>query len=104
MLDVSARAAYNKVIIARKATELRNKQLDSKRQKLKSELEYREKQAFLNTTKQSSYSVTPKTPEEILQDEIERLRKEGSKLLEEEQELMRQQLANEQNKIKNREY
>lgn len=102
LLDKSARYAYDKVIHARKAAELRNKQLDSKRQKLKSDLESREKQAYLDSSKKSVYSAAPKTPEELLQEEIERLRKEGSKLLEEEQELMKKQLNDERNNILNR--
>ncbi|CAD7092102.1 unnamed protein product [Hermetia illucens] len=94
--DASARAAYDKVLNAKKAAELRNKQLDSKRQKLKAELEQREREANSKLVKgpSKSYNVQ-KTPEEQLKDEIERLRKEGSRLLEEEQELMRQQLREE---------
>lgn len=97
-MDASARAAYDRVIHARKAAEIRNKQLDSKRQKLKSDLETREKTAELAQGRKHAYSTTAKTPEEQLKDEIERLRTEGSRLLEEEQRLMQQQLAEERHK------
>lgn len=99
LLDVAARAAYDKVINAKKAAEVRNKQLDGKRQKLKSDLEAREKAAFANNSKKNSYDN--RTPEEILKSEMDRLRNEGSTLLEEEQELMRQQLRQERTLIAN---
>lgn len=78
---------------AKKAAQLRTKQLDSKRQKLKNDLEEREKRAREQGAA-GSYKIN-KTPEELFQEEFERLRKEGSKLLEEEQEFMRQQLHEE---------
>ncbi|XP_067615880.1 dnaJ homolog subfamily C member 17 [Eurosta solidaginis] len=89
LTDISARSAYDKVLKAKKAAEVRTKQLDSKRQKLKADLEQREKDASYI----QSYSTVPKTDEEVLQEQIERLRREGSKLLEEEQRLMREQLV-----------
>ncbi|XP_063696543.1 dnaJ homolog subfamily C member 17 [Culicoides brevitarsis] len=95
LLDKTARAAYDRMLNAKKAAELRNKQLDSKRQKLKSELEERERQAQSNLLKKGNYHTETKTPEEIFKEEFDRLRKEGSRLVEEEQELMRQQLRQE---------
>lgn len=92
LIDASARSAYDKILKARKATEIRNRQLDSKRQKLKADLEARERAAQVNLSKRNNYHTEEKTPEEIFKEEVERLRKEGSRLLEEEQELMRQQL------------
>ncbi|XP_055605368.1 dnaJ homolog subfamily C member 17-like [Uranotaenia lowii] len=92
LIDVSARAAYDKLLNAKKAAQLRNQQLDSKRQKLKNDLEERERRA--REELKHGYKVN-KTPEEIFQEEFERLRKEGSKLVAEEQELMRQQLRQE---------
>ncbi|XP_061399551.1 dnaJ homolog subfamily C member 17 [Musca vetustissima] len=91
--DVAARAAYDKVWKARQAAEVRHRQLDSKRQKLKEDLERREKDALSNLFSKShnTYKVQ-KTDEEILNDQIERLRREGSRLLEEEQRLLREQL------------
>ena len=41
--DESAKAAYDRVLRAKKETELRNQKLDSKRKKLKDELEARER-------------------------------------------------------------
>lgn len=95
LLDATARSAYDRMLNAKKATELRNKQLDSKRQKLKSDLEERERQAQSNLLKKGSYHTQNKTPEEIFKEEFDRLRKEGSRLVEEEQEMMRQQLRQE---------
>lgn len=95
LLDTTARAAYDRVIQARKAAEVRNKQLDSKRQKFKSDLEERERSADLNTARRQTCSTVAKSDEEVLKEEIERLRSEGSRLLEEEQRLMQQQLAEE---------
>ncbi|XP_017469123.1 PREDICTED: dnaJ homolog subfamily C member 17 [Rhagoletis zephyria] len=90
--DASARSAYDKVLKAKKASELRNKQLDSKRQKFKADLEQRERDALYTLFSKQPYPTAPKSDEEVLQDQIERLRREGSKLLEEEQRLMREQL------------
>lgn len=73
LTDTTARAAYDKVLKGRKEAAIRHKRLDSKRQKLKEELEKREKQSF-----------TQKSADVKLREEIERLRKEGSKAVEEE--------------------
>lgn len=96
LLDSAARSAYDRVINGRKAAELRNKQLDSKRQKLKADLEKRERLANTNS---ATYN---KSPEELLRDEIERLMKEGSKLLEEEQLIMQKRLQEDRQKLINR--
>uniref|UniRef100_A0A182NSR1 DnaJ homolog subfamily C member 17 n=1 Tax=Anopheles dirus TaxID=7168 RepID=A0A182NSR1_9DIPT len=96
LIDVSARAAYDRMLNAKKAAQLRTKQLDSKRQKLKADLEERERQAKEAATTIGGYKkAASKTPEELFQEEFERLRKEGSKLIKEEQELMRRQLQEE---------
>ncbi|XP_056634929.1 dnaJ homolog subfamily C member 17 [Diorhabda sublineata] len=87
LTDVSARAAYDRVLKARKEAALRHKELDSKRRKLKEDLEYREKLT----------SVNRKTADELLKEEIERLRKEGSRQVQEEIEIVKQQLKKEQN-------
>lgn len=73
--------------------------MDSKRQKLKSELEERERQANLNQARRHPYSTVAKSPEDALKDEIERLRKDGFKLLQEEQEIMQKQLQEERLKM-----
>uniref|UniRef100_A0A182QCL0 DnaJ homolog subfamily C member 17 n=1 Tax=Anopheles farauti TaxID=69004 RepID=A0A182QCL0_9DIPT len=96
LIDVSARAAYDRMLNAKKAAQLRTKQLDSKRQKLKADLEERERLAKEAATTIGGYKkAANKTPEELFQEEFERLRKEGSKLIKEEQELMRRQLQEE---------
>uniref|UniRef100_A0A1B6DJR7 DnaJ homolog subfamily C member 17 n=1 Tax=Clastoptera arizonana TaxID=38151 RepID=A0A1B6DJR7_9HEMI len=89
LLDESARAAYDKVINAKKAAALRNQALDSRRKKLKEDLEARERQA---QEEASGFKKNTKIAEEKLQAEIERLRKEGSKELEEEVEYVRQKI------------
>lgn len=73
LTDTTARAAYDKVLKGKKEALLRHKQLDSKRQKLKEDLEQREK-----------YGLKQKSADIKLKEEIERLRKEGSKAVEEE--------------------
>lgn len=91
--DESARAAYDRLLSAKKAAALRHAELDSKRRKLIEDLERREKAAnSQHQARRHGYS-TEKSPEEQFKEEMERLRKEGSRLLEEEQELMRKQLA-----------
>lgn len=103
LTDESARAAYDRVLNAKKAAELRHKQLDSKRQKMKEDLERRERAANANVARRQAYSTVEKTPEELLKAEIDRLRTEGSRLLEEEQELMQRTLAEERQKMMNQE-
>ena len=87
--DEKTRAAYDNLLKARKAAELRNKQLDGKRRKLKEQLEERERSS------KTEEEVVRVTEEEKLAREIERLRREGSRLLEEEQEAMQQQIREE---------
>ena len=87
--DEKTRAAYDNLLKARKAAELRNKQLDGKRRKLKEQLEERERSS------RTEEEIVKVNQEEKLAREIERLRKEGSRLLEEEQEAMKQQIREE---------
>ena len=87
--DEKTRAAYDNLLKARKAQELRLKQLDGKRRKLRDDLEERERNAKVEET------IVRATEEEKLAKEIERLRREGSRLLEEEQESMKQQIRDE---------
>ncbi|OAD58376.1 DnaJ like protein subfamily C member 17 [Eufriesea mexicana] len=85
LTDVSARAAYDKVINAKYQAELRSREFDSKRKKLKEDLEARE-----NAYKRSiNTDFNIKSDKEKLQAEIERLQKEGSKQLQEEIALMK---------------
>jgi len=88
LTDEATRLAYDNLLKARKAAELRVRQLDSKRRKLREELEEREKS-------HTDELVSRYHEEDKLAKEIERLRKEGSKQLEEEQEAMRKQMREE---------
>ncbi|XP_078591755.1 dnaJ homolog subfamily C member 17-like [Branchiostoma floridae x Branchiostoma japonicum] len=88
LTDVAAKAAYDKVLRARKQTEIRNRHLDSKRKKFKDDLEAREQAAAAERTADI-------TAARDLEAEIKRLREEGSRQLEQERELLRQQLARE---------
>lgn len=85
LTDAAARAAYDKVQKAKKAAAERHRVLDSKRKKLKEDLEARERAA-------QSENVSRDVAQKNLEAEIARLRKEGSKLLETEQEYLREQL------------
>lgn len=90
MTDESARAAYDKVLKAKAAAKLRHQQLDSKRQKLKEDLERREREAV--SGKDSNLTDAQK-----LAAEMERLQREGSKLLLEEQQRMRDEIKRSMN-------
>lgn len=79
--DASARSAYDRVLRAKEAARIRHQQLDSKRQKLKEDLERREREA--------GTSGSNLTDEQKLAAEIQRLQKEGSILLQEEQKRMK---------------
>ena len=89
LTDENAKKAYDNLLKSRKANELRNRQLDAKRRKLKDDLEARERAAQLNQ------EFNQKSEKERLKAELERLSREGSRLLEEEQEKMRKEIAEE---------
>lgn len=95
LTDASARGAYDRLLRAKKANELRQKQLDSKRQKLKSDLEAREREA---ASKKPGFSGSNLTPEELFKAEFERIMKENKKILEEENEILRQQIYKDRQK------
>ncbi|CAG2168040.1 unnamed protein product [Oppiella nova] len=88
LTDETAKSAYDRLLKARKANVIRHKKLDQKRQKLKDELERREKSA-----KEDVMSEAEAVDQ--LSREIERLRKEGSKQLETENEILKQQIEEE---------
>ncbi|XP_068216451.1 dnaJ homolog subfamily C member 17 isoform X1 [Palaemon carinicauda] len=75
LLDPGARKAYNKVLKARKASKLRAQECDAKTQKLKSDLEERERRA------QSQSHISE---EERFRRELKRLEDEGQRIIEEE--------------------
>ncbi|CAK9809193.1 DnaJ homolog subfamily C member 17 [Anthophora plagiata] len=88
LTDVSARAAYDKIIDAKYQAKLRVKEFDSKRKKLKEDLEARE-EAYKRSL-DVVYNV--QSDKDKLQAEIERLQKEGSKQVEEEIAFMKKHL------------
>ncbi|KAL3275540.1 hypothetical protein HHI36_020299 [Cryptolaemus montrouzieri] len=91
LTDESARKAYDRVLKGRKEAALRHKELDSKRRKLKEDLENRERLA-------SGQGIHSKTPDQQLKAEIERLRKEGSKAVQEEVQFVLNKLKEDRNK------
>lgn len=92
LTDAAARAAYDKLCAAKKQAEERNKKLDDKRKKIKLDLETREQQAEAH--KQDEVQMT-----RTLEEEIARLREEGSRQLEEEQRLIREQIQKERDAL-----
>ena len=94
--DEAARKAYDTVLKARKAAEIRKRQLDSKRRKLRDELEEREKKAKDEAEAEIlNQNTSAKSDEEKLAEEIERLRRRGNAMLEEEQERIRDEIERE---------
>ncbi|XP_015115883.1 dnaJ homolog subfamily C member 17 [Diachasma alloeum] len=86
LTDESARQAYDKVLLAKAQAKERSKKLDAKRKKFKDDLEAREER-FKNGRTSSG-----KSEEQKLKEEIERLEKMGSKLVEEEVNLINDQI------------
>ena len=116
LTDAPARAAYDKVRIsqglcykslvrifetfisiqmvkAKKAAAQRHRVLDTKRRKLKEDLEAREKQFAEDQARNVTSNLKPDmTQADRLKAEVDRLRREGSRLVEEEQERLRQEI------------
>ncbi|XP_077055476.1 dnaJ homolog subfamily C member 17-like [Siphateles boraxobius] len=90
LTDAAAKAAYDKIRTAKKQAEERNRKLDDKRKKIKLDLEARERQA--DTVKTEEVKIT-----RTLEEEIARLREEGSRELQEQQRLIREQIQRETN-------
>nr|XP_046268292.1 dnaJ homolog subfamily C member 17 [Scatophagus argus] len=88
LTDAAAKAAYDKICAAKKQAEERNKKLDDKRKKIKLDLEARERHAEAQSQEEVQITRT-------LEEEIARLREEGSRQLEEEQRLIREQIQRE---------
>ncbi|XP_054652489.1 dnaJ homolog subfamily C member 17 [Dunckerocampus dactyliophorus] len=97
LTDAAAKAAYDKICAAKKQAEERNRKLDDKRKKIKLDLEARERQAEAQT--QDEVQIT-----RTLEEEIARLREEGSRQLEEEQRLIREQIQKEREAQQNTDY
>uniref|UniRef100_A0A3Q3GWT2 DnaJ (Hsp40) homolog, subfamily C, member 17 n=1 Tax=Labrus bergylta TaxID=56723 RepID=A0A3Q3GWT2_9LABR len=88
LTDAAAKAAYDKICAAKKQAEERTRKLDDKRKKIKLDLEARERRAESETQEEVQNTRT-------LEEEIARLREEGSRQLEEEQRLIREQIQRE---------
>ncbi|KAK9296438.1 hypothetical protein QLX08_009584 [Tetragonisca angustula] len=93
LTDTSARAAYDKVVNAKHQAKLRAKEFDSKRKKLKEDLEARENAYKESLNTDSNF----KSDKDKLQAEIERLQKEGSRQLQEEIALMKKRFEKQSN-------
>ena len=91
LTDKSAKSAYDAVRKQKREKAKRDEMLDGKRRKLKEELESRE-QAAREKQEQQTAQMRKNKDEERLQNEIERLRKEGSRMLEEEMNYINEQL------------
>ena len=91
LTDEKAKAAYDNLLKARKRREIEGRLLDSKRKKLKDDLEARERAAAYNQSNEEALAGAR------LKAEIERLQKEGKKQMEEEQERFRQTFEQEKN-------
>ncbi|XP_006158746.1 dnaJ homolog subfamily C member 17 [Tupaia chinensis] len=91
LTDAAARAAYDKVRKAKKQAAERTQKLDEKRKKVKLDLEARERQAQAQESEEEEESRSTRT----LEQEIERLREEGSRQLEEQQRLIQEQIRQE---------
>lgn len=88
LTDAAAKAAYDKIRAAKKRAEERDERLDHRTKIFKLDLEARERQA--ETQRQEEVQIT-----RTLEEEIARLRLEGSRQLEEEQRLIREQIQRE---------
>ncbi|KAG5266194.1 hypothetical protein AALO_G00250810 [Alosa alosa] len=88
LTDAAARAAYDKVRAAKKRAVERTQRLDDKRKKIKLDLEARERRAEAHNAEEVKITRT-------LEEEITRLREEGSRQLQEEQKLIQEQIERE---------
>lgn len=86
LLDAGARRAYDKLLKSRKAAAIRAREQDSKSQKLRSELEERERRA------QNQPMISE---EERLRRELKRLEDEGQRIIEEELEKLNKEVSEE---------
>ncbi|XP_059514318.1 dnaJ homolog subfamily C member 17 isoform X3 [Myotis daubentonii] len=92
LTDAAARAAYDKIRKAKKQAAERTQKLDERRKKVKLDLEAREQQAQAQAqAEEEEESRSTRT----LEQEIERLREEGSRQLEKQQRLMQEQIRQE---------
>ncbi|NXN25203.1 DJC17 protein, partial [Nycticryphes semicollaris] len=87
LTDAAARAAYDRVRKAKKQAAERTQKLDEKRKKVKLDLEAREREAQTHESEEEGIRIT-----RTLEQEIIRLREEGSRQLEEQQRLIQEQI------------
>nr|CAJ82388.1 novel protein containing dnaj domain [Xenopus tropicalis] len=87
LTDGAAKAAYDNLRKAKEAAAKRTQKLDEKRKKVKLDLEAREREAQAVVTEEDEAQVA-----QTLEQEIIRLREEGSRQLEEQQRLVREQI------------
>ncbi|NXP22091.1 DJC17 protein, partial [Scytalopus superciliaris] len=87
LTDAAARAAYDRVRRAKKQAAQRTQKLEEKRKKVKLDLEAREREAQAQEKEEEQIRIT-----RSLEEEIRRLREEGSRQLEEQQRLLREQI------------
>ncbi|XP_075246285.1 dnaJ homolog subfamily C member 17-like [Convolutriloba macropyga] len=87
LVNKETRAEYDRILKAKQAAAARNYELDAKRRKLKEDLERKEKAAAEQKDKQEEVKIV-KNLENLLRD----LRANGSKLLHEEQELLKKEM------------
>ncbi|XP_014796181.1 PREDICTED: dnaJ homolog subfamily C member 17 isoform X1 [Calidris pugnax] len=90
LTDAAARAAYDRVRKAKKQAAERTQKLDEKRKKVKLDLEAREREAQTRESEEEDIRITRSLEQEII-----RLREEGSRQLEEQQKLIREQIRRE---------
>ncbi|XP_003475474.1 dnaJ homolog subfamily C member 17 isoform X2 [Cavia porcellus] len=88
LTDAAARAAYDKVRKAKKQAAARTQKLDEKRKRVKLDLEARERQAQAQGSEEEEENRSTRT----LEQEIARLREEGSRQLQEQQRLIQEQI------------
>ncbi|KAM4690753.1 dnaJ homolog subfamily C member 17 [Rhinophrynus dorsalis] len=93
LTDGAARAAYDQLRKAKEAAARRTQKLDDKRKKVKLDLEAREREAQTQVAEEEEVHVAW-----TLEQEIIRLREEGSRQLEEQQRLVREQIKSEMEK------
>ncbi|NXG59671.1 DJC17 protein, partial [Hemiprocne comata] len=87
LTDAAARAAYDKVRRAKHQAAERTRRLDEKRKKVKLDLEAREREAQTHESEEEEIKITRSLEQEII-----RLREEGSRQLEEQQRLIQEQI------------
>ena len=97
LADKAARAAYDAVRRARREKVKRDEQLDGKRRKLKEELESREA-AARERAEQKTNQMRRCKEEDLLNAEIERLSKVGSRMLDEQISIVNEQVRSEMSK------